>query len=176
MAIPQAKLREIIFQLLYSRNMGHAEPGDLIELLMKELSVSKSTMRQAMEKVEAIQAHLKEIDEAIAKTSHDYAFDRIQNVERNILRLGVYEVLIDNKIPPKVAIAEAIRLARKFGTPESASFVNALLDAIYKSSQGEEANSQEIEGHLLRLEEIEKQSQENFLAKEQDKEPLNGNS
>lgn len=176
MAIPQAKLREIIFQLLYSRNMGHAQVEDLIELLMKELAVSKSAMRQAMSKVDAIQEHLNEIDEAIAKTSHTYAFDRIQNVERNILRLGVYELLMDDAIPPLVAIAEAIRLARKFGTPESASFVNALLDAIYKSTQGQEADSKEVESHFLHMEETEKKSQENFLAREKDNELLDGNS
>jgi len=175
MAIPQAKLREITFQLLYSRNMGHAQADDLIELLMKELAVSKSAMRQAMSKVDAIQERLEEIDEAIAKTSYAYAFDRIQNVERNILRLGVYELLMDDTIPSLVAIAEAIRLARKFGTPESASFVNALLDAIYKSTLGEETDSKEIENHFFRLEETEKLSQENFLAREKDKELLDGN-
>ena len=52
--------------------------------------------------------------------------------------MGVYELLYDESIPPKVAISEAMRLAKKFGTPESATFVNALLDAIYKSSLGEQ--------------------------------------
>lgn len=139
MAVPQAKIREIVFQMLYSMNMGHAESKDLIELMMKELSVSKSSVLQAMKKVDAIQDHLVEIDAIIAKTSHAYDFDRIQNIEKNILRLGLYELLIEKEIPPKVAIAEAIRLTRKFGTPESAAFVNALLDAIYKSSGAEKA-------------------------------------
>jgi N utilization substance protein B len=48
------------------------------------------------------------------------------------LRLGIFEIFFDSEIPAKVAIAEAIRLCRKFGTPESSQFVNAILDGVYK--------------------------------------------
>lgn len=133
MAIPQAKLREIIFQMLYSRNMGHASPEDLIKMLSKELCVSKSATKTAMQTVDSILTHQDEIDQIISDTSHAYDFDRIHSVERNILRLSTYELVFRKDIPSKVSISEGIRLARKFGTAESASFINALLDAIYKS-------------------------------------------
>jgi N utilization substance protein B len=71
------------------------------------------------------------IDEKITSLSPDYSFARISRVEKTILRLGVYEILFDDLIPPLVAISEAIRLTRKFGTPESARFVNAILDRVY---------------------------------------------
>lgn len=144
MAVPQQKFRELVFQLLYSYDMGRANESDMIELMMAELAVTKKTVRTAQENVLAILSKQPEIDALIAKTSTSYAFERIQSVERNILRLGVYEVLFDDSIPPKVAIAEAIRLSRKFGTIESASFVNAILDHIYKEAQGESADSMQL--------------------------------
>jgi transcription antitermination protein NusB len=68
-----------------------------------------------------------------------------------VLRLALYEMLHDDQIPPKVAIAEAIRLSRKFSTPESSSFINAILDAIYKSSQGEQANVKQMSASVEAL-------------------------
>ena len=81
----------------------------------------------------------------LAPCSLNYDFDRIQTVTKNILRLAVFELFFDPSIPPKVAIAEAIRLSRKFSTPESAAFVNALLDHLYRQSRGEEGNQQKLE-------------------------------
>lgn len=140
MALSQQKFREIVFQLLYSLDMGHPDETPLIELMMGELSVSKKNVRLAQEKVHRIQKLLSEIDKLISSASTSYEFERIQTVTRNILRLGVYELLYDDQIPPKVAIAEAIRLSRKFSTPESASFVNALLDHIHQGKKGDEKN------------------------------------
>lgn len=156
MAIPQQKFREIVFQLLYSADMGHGNAEDIMQLLMKELSVTKKTVKEALERVHLIQKKLAAIDEDIRKTSQSYSFERIQSVERNILRLGVFELFHDETIPPKVAIAEAMRLARKFGSPESASFVNAVMDALYKSSLGEKVDPQTISQTVSALEESEK--------------------
>jgi len=153
MAIPQVKFREIVFQLLYSFDTGHAEEEDLTQLLMKELAVTKNTLRQAHDKVHQIQALKNELDKSIAGVSQSYGFERIQSVERNILRLGTYELLYDKAIPAKVAIVEAMRLARKFGSPESASFVNAILDNLYKTSLGEPVSSPIIKQRFEELEE-----------------------
>lgn len=135
MPVPQQKFREIVFQLLYSHDMGKAEERDMLAMMMAELAVSRKVVRDAQTRVRDICLKLPEIDAQIARTSHQYAFDRIQSVERNILRMGVYEMLWTTEIPPKVAIAEAMRLERKFGSPEGVTFVNALLDTIYKSVQ-----------------------------------------
>lgn len=140
MALPPQKFREIVFQLLYSSDLGFSQEKDIVELIMGELSVTKKNVMTAQSRAAAIETHLAEIDETISKTATSYEFDRIQSVERNILRLGAYEILFDKDIPSVVAIAEAVRLAKKFGTPESASFVNAVLDVIYKTSLGEAAD------------------------------------
>lgn len=140
MTLPQQKFREVVFQLLYSHDMGHGSEEEMIPLLMAELAITKKTVRTAQERVQTIIAQQQSIDDLISKASLSYAFERIPSVERNILRLGVFEMLYDQTIPPKVAIAEAMRLARKFSTPESASFINAIMDNLYKSSRGEEVD------------------------------------
>lgn len=109
-------------------------------MLMAELKVTKKSVLMAQERAAAIETKLSEIDEKISASSTEYSFDRISRVEKTILRLGIYELFYDTSIPPLVAIAEAIRLTRKFGTPESAQFVNAILDRIYKGNGAEHTN------------------------------------
>jgi N utilization substance protein B len=132
MTIPQQKFREIVFQMLYSFDMGQTSDEDLCSLMMKEVSVSRKVVKEALDKVKLVQKHLPKIDAMISETSVAYDLDRIHSVERNVLRLGIYELYFDAELPPKVAIAEAIRLSKKFGTPESVSYVNAIIDNLYK--------------------------------------------
>jgi N utilization substance protein B len=132
MSLPPQKFREIVFQLLYGAGFPAFEGEETALMLMGELKVTKKSVSQARERVAEIGAKLAEIDEKISSASTEYSFDRISRVEKTILRLGLFEILFDASIPPLVAISEAIRLTRKFGTPESAQFVNAILDRIYK--------------------------------------------
>lgn len=152
MSLPPQKFRELVFQLLYSYDMGYSEEKEIAKLLMKELAVARKHVFLAQERVVKVQSHRDLIDEMIGKTTISYEFDRIQSVERNILRLGVFEVLYDPSIPPVVAISEAVRMAKKFGSPESASFVNAILDSIYKLSLGEVVDKENLkrQADLLR--------------------------
>lgn len=156
MALSQQKFREIVLQLLYSQDVGHPDEALMTELMMAELAVSKKNVRLAQERVQKIQERFSEIDPLIASISTSYDFSRIQLVTKNILRLGVFELLFDDQIPPKVAIAEAIRLSRKFSTPESASFVNALLDHLYQTSQGGTVDSKKISQEVQTLLQSEK--------------------
>lgn len=75
------------------------------------------------------------IDEAITKFAPDWPLDQIMNVDRAILRIGVYELKFDDNIPPKVAINEAIELAKTFGGPSSGKFVNGVLGAMFKDME-----------------------------------------
>lgn len=145
MAVPVQKFREAVFQMLYSYDISRANEDDMLSLLMKELCMTKKAVMQAQDRVREIAAKQSLIDEMIARASQSYTFERIQTVERNILRLGVYELFFDEEIPPKVAIAEALRLTRKFGTTESAAFVNAILDHLYKESLGEKKDTSYLE-------------------------------
>lgn len=80
--------------------------------------------------VQGVLENLKEIDGKIAEASTNFSLDRIANVDRNILRLAVYELMHTQDLPAPVIINEAIEIAKKFGAPESAGFVNGVIDRI----------------------------------------------
>lgn len=173
MPIPAQKFREIVFQMLYSYDMGRASDENMVNLLTQELAVTKKVVKEAQLRVHQIRSHIAEIDQMIASTSHSYNFERIQSVERNVLRLGTYELLFEKTVPFKVVMAEALRLARKFGSKEAGTFVNAVLEALYQTSLGQPIDREKIKLSAEELAEIEKISQQASLQpkKETDKEP-----
>ncbi|MBS0604389.1 MAG: transcription antitermination factor NusB [Verrucomicrobia bacterium] len=148
MALSPQKFREIVFQLIYSDDFGGEHGGDaeIVEMLMAQLAVTKRIVREACAFKEKFLEKKKEIDEIIVKHSESYDFERIPRIERNVIRLGLYELLFSADIPPKVAIAEAIRLTRKFATPEAATFVNAILDSVFKQIAKEEPHVPTLSG------------------------------
>lgn len=101
---------------------------------MGELKTTRREILEALNKVKNILLSKEALDEQIAKYSTGYSLDRISRVEKAILQLGIYEMSFEKKVPNVVAIAEGIRLCRKFGTPESAQFINAILDAVNKEN------------------------------------------
>lgn len=84
------------------------------------------------ELIDGVIKHQKEIDELVAHYAPDWPIEQITIVDRNILRIGVYELKFAENMPPKVAINEAIELAKSFGGPSSGKFVNGVLGAMYK--------------------------------------------
>ena len=133
MSLPPQKFREIVFLFLYRNDFVCSELEETTLLIMDQLKVTKKSVLQAHEKALLIKEKLEEIDSKIAHASVEYTFERISSVEKTALRLGLYEILYDSSLESKIAFAEAIRLTRKFGSPESSQFVNAILDAIYKN-------------------------------------------
>ena len=134
MEFPPQKFREIVFQLLYSMSGSGSAEAELIPFLMRELAVTKKHVSSAYEKAKKIWHMQAELDQAIAAKSKEYSLDRIKTVEKNVLRLAFYELLIEKELDQKIVIAEAHRLARKFSTLEGASFVNAILDTTHDGS------------------------------------------
>lgn len=134
MPLPLKKFREAVFQILYSQDFELGVSEELISFMMAELKTTHRAIDEARARVDQILAKLPEIDALISSFSTQYSFERISRVERTILRLGLFEILFDATIPPKVAIAEAIRLCRKFSSGEGAQFVNAILDGVYKKN------------------------------------------
>lgn len=132
-SLPKRKYREIVFQLLYSHDLASSEPDDLIPFMCEQTAVSKTNMRSANSRVEAILAVRVVLDAKISLYCREYAIERIPRVERNILRLAIYELFEERSIPPKVIISEALRLGRKFSSPDAGRFLNAVLDAAYQA-------------------------------------------
>lgn len=84
----------------------------------------------AKELIEGVQRHAAEIDQLIEAHSHNWRLERMQRIDRNVLRIGVFELKYLNEIPRKVTINEAVELAKTFGNEASSSFINGLLDRI----------------------------------------------
>jgi transcription antitermination protein NusB len=80
--------------------------------------------------VEGVSAHITAIDELISKHAVGWTLDRMPAVDRNILRMGVYELVYDDQVPDAVAVSEAVSLARDLSTDESPAFVNGLLGRV----------------------------------------------
>ena len=113
-----------------------AEARDLppVELLADRLSDADPPVPEyAVTLVEGVDAHASRIDELLAEHAVGWTLDRMPAVDRNILRLGAYELLYAPDIPDPVAIAEAVELARDLSTDESPNFVSGLLTAVVKS-------------------------------------------
>jgi N utilization substance protein B len=91
----------------------------------------------ARELVKGVTAHRGEIDSRLAGASRNWRLGRMDRVDRNVLRLGAYELLFLDDVPAKVAINEAVELAKEFGAEHSGAFVNGILDALRRA--GDEA-------------------------------------
>lgn len=97
----------------------------------------------SQELVKGVLKEREEIDASITKYAPEWPLNQITTIDRNILRLGIYELKYSQDIPPKVAINEAIELAKAFGGDASGRFVNGVLGSLYKDMQGEVVNPQE---------------------------------
>lgn len=84
-----------------------------------------------------VETNITLIDEKISKYATNWQLKRMAIIDRNILRMGVYELLYADDIPPKVSINEAVELAKKYGDVESSKFVNGILDKIHKTEMAE---------------------------------------
>lgn len=142
MHLPIQKHREIVFLVLYSHDISKDLSDDPTLLIMNELKTSKKNVHLAIDAAQKIESKLEEIDEKITAISEEYVFDRISTIEKNIIRLAIYE-LIHEKLDIKVAIAEAIRLCKKFSNLESSKFVNAIIDQVYHGYIKQDAPVQE---------------------------------
>lgn len=126
---PIRKFREIVFQVIYAKSLSSSSEKDFTEFFSREEEVLPEVLRRAGFVID----YKETLDKIIAEHSDEYEFSRIGEVEKNILRLALYEMYYDEEVPLKVAISEAVRLNRKYGTREGGSFVNAILDKTQKT-------------------------------------------
>lgn len=146
MSIPRAKFRELLFQVLFCLEWGDV-PDEIHEVLMGQVKVARSAAREALDYATKIFSTVEELDSRIKNVSLDYPIERISTAELTAMRLALYEMLYDVNVPAKVAISEAIRLVRKFGSVDSSAFVNAILDSIYKKNENVDADVAEQAVH-----------------------------
>lgn len=126
--------REVALQILYQMEQnGAAEPKQMDLFIQRRLRDEKL---QAFTRslVAGVREHLAKLDELISGVAENWRIDRMAAIDRNILRLGAYEMLYRDDVPPKVAINEALELAKRYSTAQSSRFVNGILDRLQGSS------------------------------------------
>ena len=127
------KARELALQLLYQLDVqGEDNPQPHLDDFWLRHPVDREARDFAESLVRGTKTHEAEIDELIARYAENWELDRMAVVDRNILRQGIFELRWTSGVPPKVAINEALEVAKKFSTHESSRFINGILDRIHK--------------------------------------------
>jgi transcription antitermination protein NusB len=123
--------REIALQVLYQaeQNAGMA-PAEIRRFVERRLLGDRKLVEFAEGLIEGVHAHQARIDEMISGVAENWRLDRMAAIDRNILRLGAFEMLFCPDVPTKVAINEALELAKRYSTAQSSRFVNGILDRL----------------------------------------------
>jgi N utilization substance protein B len=129
-------VRTVILQTLYEWDFYNQEKDvtKILERNLLEFAPGIDEPDFAWRILQGIAAHLGEIDDILKKAAPDWPIDKIAIIDRNILRIGLYELLFADheEVPPRVAINEAIELAKNYGGPNTSRFVNGVLGTIYR--------------------------------------------
>ena len=123
--------RELAIQFLYQYDMSGGSLDEQLPLFwMTQQDINDAARQFAEELIHGAVEHGDVINEKIEQYTQNWELQRIAAVDRNILRLAMYEMLFRDDIPPVVSINEAVDIAKKFSTPESGAFVNGILDRL----------------------------------------------
>ena len=127
--------RECALQMLYGRDIGGVPDGEILRNYRAMDEIRPDVLEFAGQLFTGVVARLDELDRLIQSHAQNWRLSRMAAVDRNVLRIAVFELISDRNSPDSAIINEAIELARKFSTQDSAQFVNGILDSIRKSLQ-----------------------------------------
>lgn len=126
----RSRAREVVLQLLYQDDLNPSRNFSGDETFMHQrLSGDKALVEFAQSLLSGVRRNRGEIDALLTQRADNWSLDRMAVTDRNVLRLGAYEILYSDT-PPRVAINEAVELAKRFGAKPSAQFVNGVLDPL----------------------------------------------
>lgn len=132
--------RTLALQALYEWDFHGKKNEQILDIITydkQEFAAEFDDHGFIKELVGGIISNLEKLDSYITKNAPDWPINQITTIDRNVLRIGLYELLFNKKVPGKVAINEAIELAKTFGGESSGRFVNGVLGAIYKKNRDE---------------------------------------
>lgn len=124
------KARGLALQALYEIDTSGHEPAGVIERQLATITLMPENNRFVEELVKGVLENKALIDEHIRRFARAWPIEQMAVIDRNILRLAIYEVLVDNRVPVRVAINEAVELAKDFGGQSSSRFVNGVLSSV----------------------------------------------
>ncbi|UCC85849.1 MAG: transcription antitermination factor NusB [Anaerolineales bacterium] len=122
--------RRIALQGLYEIDFTQHSPEYALGCRIKEQPLPEEATLFAFHLVEGVVEHIPQLDQVMAELAPEWPVDQIAVVDRNVLRIAIYELLFDPDTPPKVAINEAVELAKMFGSDSSPRFVNGVLGSL----------------------------------------------
>ena len=126
------KARELALQMLYQHDVSGNAP-DMIISTFEDLQKSKENTKEFAIKVfTGTLKHMQEVDDMIQAQAENWRLSRMSVVDRNIIRMSVYEFMHEDDTPKLVIIDEAIEIAKRYGTQKSSQFINGILDGILK--------------------------------------------
>ncbi|HMD95725.1 MAG TPA: transcription antitermination factor NusB [Terriglobia bacterium] len=127
------KSRELALQMLFQCELGKHTPEHVLSTFLRAQKADPEVLSFARELFEGTLADIPSLDRLIGDQAANWRLERMAAVDRNLLRLALYELLHHPETPPAVVIDEALEIARRFSGDESVEFVNGVLDGIRKS-------------------------------------------
>lgn len=126
----RSRAREIVLQVLYQDDLNTDQPEDIrLRFINARLNQDRSLVEFAEDLLAGVRRHRDQVDQQLEEIARNWKLSRMAATDRNVLRLGAYEILF-TETPNRVAVNEAIELAKRYGTNNSSQFVNGVLDRL----------------------------------------------
>ncbi len=140
-------LRTVALQSLFEWDFNNRQGSidEIVQHAISEFAGGAEDTGFANELVQGVIDHIDEIDAIIVKTAPEWPIAQITVIDRNVLRLGIYELMFAKQIPPKVAINEAVEMGKRFGGESSGKFVNGVLGTLFKDINTTEQETETAE-------------------------------
>ena len=127
--------RMVALQTLYEYDTAHHAPTEVLQRHAEDRHLQPKVAEYASELVMGVYKHLADIDAHIQSAAREWPLQQMARIDKNILRLAIYEILFNNTVPAKAAINEAVELAKLFGSNTSSRFINGVLGTIFNRAQ-----------------------------------------
>jgi N utilization substance protein B len=137
------KAREHTLRILFQMEFEDSIPNEALDQYWKSMKTTPEIKEYSTWLAEGIASNQKTIDSLIQSVSKNWRISRMALIDRNILRMAVFELLYEDDIAPAIIINEAIEIARRYSGDEAATFVNGILDAVRKSLEKEKKQPKE---------------------------------
>jgi len=135
----RSRAREIVLQVLYQDDLNADQPEDIrLKFINSRLNHDHALIDFAQQLLAGVRKHQEKVDARLEETARNWRLSRMAATDRNVLRLGAYEILFTDT-PDRVVINEAIELAKRYGTNNSSQFVNGVLDRLMSQASAPEA-------------------------------------
>ncbi|WP_151756373.1 transcription antitermination factor NusB [Dictyobacter vulcani] len=137
--------RMIALQTLYEYDIANHAPEEILQRHAEERNLQPKVVEYASELVLGAYNHLTDIDAHIQSAAREWPLQQMARIDKNILRLAIYEILFNNTVPAKAAINEAVELAKTYGSETSSRFINGVLGTIFNRAQQQPISKAESE-------------------------------